>query len=785
MRSHDELLAVSGYGSRPKEFDDLIRVLDSELRLITPTDPEGKEREEDLNSQVQTGAKYYQLTHDYLVHSVWNWLTLKQKETRRGRAELLLADRSTVWNARPENRQLPSLLQWFRIRCLTQKKNWTPPQRKMMRKAIGYHAVRKLVVAILFGMFLSYMLWVVNFGGPDQAQVFRDRLLESTTADVPWIIKEMARYRRNKWLDPLLRQAYAQAEETKDSRKQLHASLALLPVDPAQIPYLYGRLLRAEPQELTVIREALFDHRQDQTERLWTLLEDPRNDQDQRYRAACALAAFDPANSRWEKVRGDVAEMLVIQKPFMIAQWTDALKSVDKWLISPLAEFLEDERRSVSERGLIASIYGTYAANIPDAYSRLEKRLTEHGEPDASPDAKVALTLTKRQLSIGLALMVMDRTEKVWPLLKHNPDPTLRSLLIDQMAPAGVNPMALWSRFENDQEASIKRAILLSLGEYGLDRLLLVERRNKTLKLLQVYRDDPDPGIHGAAEWLLRQWQMDENLKKIDRELATGKVEGKRQWYINRQGQTMVIVADAGNFRMGEGFQRHRQKIGRTFALASKEVTVEQFLKFRKEFAKYGYFKKYSPTSDCPINHVTWYEAAEYCNWLSEQEGIPKDQWCYFPNHAGQYAQGMQMAANFLQRTGYRLPTEAEWEYACRAGADTEFSYGTSADLLGKYANYGNVLSRTQPGGKLRPNDQGLFDMHGNVWEWCQDHDAQQNASKEIDDSLGVLDKEFRVVRGGSFRDYAKYVRSGSRFSTVPADRNFFGFRAARTLTTE
>ena len=66
--------------------------------------------------QVQTGQRYYQLTHDYLVPSLRDWLTRKQKETRRGRAELLLADRAAVWNARPENRQLPSLLQWFQIR---------------------------------------------------------------------------------------------------------------------------------------------------------------------------------------------------------------------------------------------------------------------------------------------------------------------------------------------------------------------------------------------------------------------------------------------------------------------------------------------------------------------------------------------------------------------------------------------------------------------------------------------------------------------------------------------
>jgi hypothetical protein len=150
MRSRADLVAASGYASRSKDFDELLRILDSEIRLITPTDPEGKEGES--SPQVPAGAKYYQLTHDYLVPSLRDWLTRKQKETRRGRAELLLADRAAVWNARPENRQLPSLWQWASIRWLTQKKNWTPPQRKMMRKATRYHVVRAAVVGVVLAV---------------------------------------------------------------------------------------------------------------------------------------------------------------------------------------------------------------------------------------------------------------------------------------------------------------------------------------------------------------------------------------------------------------------------------------------------------------------------------------------------------------------------------------------------------------------------------------------------------------------------------------------------------
>ena len=148
MRSYAELLEASGYGSRPKDFDDLLCILDNEIRLITPTDPEGKDANSDSVLQTKPGQKYYQLTHDYLVHSLREWLTRKQKETSRGRAELLLADRAAVWSARPENRQLPSLVQWLQIKWWTRKKNWTPTQKKMMAKAGRVHAVRGAVLGV-------------------------------------------------------------------------------------------------------------------------------------------------------------------------------------------------------------------------------------------------------------------------------------------------------------------------------------------------------------------------------------------------------------------------------------------------------------------------------------------------------------------------------------------------------------------------------------------------------------------------------------------------------------
>ncbi len=174
MRSREELRLASGYKDRLDDFNHLIRILDSDLRLITPTDPEGEDgrrRTEgggaandeqvsqagpgDSSLSVPSAAfrpppsvlRHYQLTHDYLVHSLREWLTRKQKSTRRGRAELLLEERSTLWNAKPESRHLPLAREWAAIRLLTKPTAWNELERRMMRQSDRKVAIRGVAVA--------------------------------------------------------------------------------------------------------------------------------------------------------------------------------------------------------------------------------------------------------------------------------------------------------------------------------------------------------------------------------------------------------------------------------------------------------------------------------------------------------------------------------------------------------------------------------------------------------------------------------------------------------------
>jgi serine/threonine protein kinase/formylglycine-generating enzyme required for sulfatase activity len=838
MRSYAKLLEASGYGNRPKDFDDLIRALDNETRLITPTDPDGKEADDGPAPQTKPGQKYYQLTHDYLVHPIREWLTRKQKETRRGRAELLLADRAAVWNARPENRQLPSLLQWLQIRWLTARKNWAPPQGKMMGRARRYHAVRcaalGLLLAAAAGAGVVIRQEVVEQRKATQAAGMVQALLNADTAQVPRIIGEMGEYRQ--WADPLLRGENEKAAAT--SRQKLHTSLALLPVDPGQVDYLYGRLLEAQPHEVPVIRDALAPHKAALLDKLWAVVESPgKGKGPQRLRAAAALAKYDPGSGRWGKAGALVVNDLVLENLVFLGLWSEAFRPVKESFLNALSDIYRDRGpERASERMLATNLLADYTADSPQVladlladadekqFAAIYPKLKEQGEQgwpllageidrklpaDVPSSDEKREKLAKRQANAAVALLKMNRPEKVWPLLKRTPpdDPRARSYLIHRLYPLGVDAGVVIKRLDEEPDVTVRRALLLSLGEFNEKELPPAGRTSLLPKLQTIYRTDADPGLHAAAGWLLRTWKQGAWLQQVngawakDRGQRAKRLEGigqlvekekgkaPPQWYVNGQGQTMVVVPGPVEFVMGspvtEARRRdqevqHRRRIARTFALAATPVTKEQFLRFRPAFAHA--LRRY-PEPTCPIGGVDWYEAASYCNWLSKEEGIPEDQWCY--EITGQVT---KLKKNYLSLSGYRLPTEAEMEYATRAGAVTARYFGETDDLLPKYEWYEkNSQERTWPVGSKKPNDLGLFDVQGNVLTWCQESYKPYPQGKEATDDKEdgpVIDSTVtRLLRGGSFLHTAVYVRSAFRDNYVPSLRvDNIGVRPARTL---
>ena len=469
-----------------------------------------------------------------------------------------------------------------------------------------------------------------------------------------------------------------------------------------------------------------------------------------------------------------------------------------------LAELLMD-----ANEARFAEIFAKFEKQVEKGLPILIGEIGRKLPPDAKYVAKDALA--RRQANAAVALLRLNQSSKVWPLLKHSPDPTVRSYLLHRLGPLGANAKTIITQLNDEPDVTIRRALILSLGEFGDNQIPPVNRNALVPQLKEMYRNDSDPGIHSAAEWLLRRWKQEDWLQQVNEEwtkdkqhrenrlagiqqlLLNDKQKISPKWYVNCQGQTLVVIPGPVEFVMGSPNREfgsndnepHKKRIEQSFAIASKEITVEQFLRFQQHrFDIEAHFS----TDEIPMK-ASWFEAAGYCNWLSEQESIPKEEWCYEPNNDGKYENGMKMASDHVQRAGYRLPTEAEWEFACRAGADTEYSFGESDELLRNYGWFWtNSSSQRHPVGLLKPTDLGLFDMHGNLWEWCQDtyrpYSPVVKAIPEIEIRTIILDNnDRRVLRGGSCLALSFLARSAYRSLNVPTTHfGDVGFRLARTL---
>lgn len=406
---------------------------------------------------------------------------------------------------------------------------------------------------------------------------------------------------------------------------------------------------------------------------------------------------------------------------------------------------------------------------------------------------------SRRKALAAVALLQLGHAEAVWPLFRHQSDPGLRTALSNQFCLLGVSPTVLLQRLKTEPDPSARRAFILCLGGYLEKAIDYQDRDSLAEALLQTYRNDPDPGIHSALDWLLRRWGHGAKVTRIDGELASQSLWEKRQWRVNKQGITLALVPGRVDSHAGlapyeaEGDARaqpqHRIHVHYSFAIATKEVTVAQFRRFwRTESTVNAYEALYSPDPEGPINAVTWFDAAKYCRWLSEQEGIPEDQMCFPP--ISEIKLGMKMPSLYLSRTGYRLPTELEWEHACRAGATTNYHFGSGSELLGQFAwHLGNSRSRAWPVGQLKPNDLGLFDMHGNIMEWClgpgmpSDSALRGKVEWYREESNEIQDTNLRPVRGGAFNCLVEEVNSSIRELRRPSLRTgSFGFRVARTI---
>lgn len=657
----------------------------------------------------------------------------------------------------------------------------------------------------------------------ERAMAQVDALMKAAPDSLSSLLDSLEPYQEQ--IAPRLRELLARQDLSDVER--LRASLALLPLDPSQAAYLRERLLSVGPDELLAVREALYPYRDQLREGLWAVLNDARRPPAERFAAGLVLAGYDPdidgdPSRQWQASAAFLTEKLleaIGSNPSSYEPLLAALRPARGILLEPLTAAFRDEQQPDSVRDFATNILVDYAADRPpvlaellldadprqfqaikpvlarsssDATTILQSELARESGPDVTERDKDHFA--RRQANAAIALLQLGVTEPLWPLLKHSEDPRLRSWLVERLAALGTDPALLAARLKNENDTTARRAIILALGSYD-PADVPAELRNAILEhCTALYPSDPDGGMHSAIEWLARRWG---ESNRLDAAAIAADSQTTPRWITAVEGHTLVVIDGRSTFKMGSPSREPQRSvaerprpmtIGRSFAMATKEVTVEQYLNFcRATKAPIPlYTRMHSPVGDGPMIMVTWYRAAQYCRWLSQQAGIPEEQMCYPP--LDEIKEGMTPYPDYLERTGFRLPTEAEWEFAARAGTTSSRSFGNSEELLSHYAYYLlNGEDRAWPCGSLKPNDLGLFDMYGNVWEWCQDRWTsywETSAKEDRPDPTPIRDSENRVIRGGSFESPAKFVRSAfhDRSEKPIAASDEYGFRVVRTV---
>ncbi|QDS94418.1 Serine/threonine-protein kinase PknB [Roseimaritima multifibrata] len=396
------------------------------------------------------------------------------------------------------------------------------------------------------------------------------------------------------------------------------------------------------------------------------------------------------------------------------------------------------------------------------------------------------LALQQRQKKLVFALFQLGYREPLLDSLRFDAGDGLRGQVI-----SGVSEMDLpvsWlcdQIHDRFQDLSVRRSCAMALALYPIDRFADDRRRLFEAQVAATYQSIRDSGLRSAIQLIARNWDFllpESELVLSSEELSS--IGDERFVILKKPGKNWLGSPPGEPGRDGVKERQIPVSIDRSFAIATTEVTLAQFREFRPDWS---YADSYTPTDDCPVIGVTWYDALKYCRWLSERENFAETQMCY--PEEDKIASGMSLPDDYLDRIGYRLPTASEWEYACRGESETGRWFGFNQDILDDHAwtaqNSGYVL---HPVANRLPNDFGLFDMLGNGMEWCQtpfEYYPHLSAEPWQDSELATFpDHEVRMETRGGAMLYQPLDARASQRNAHPAGsaRVYLTFRIARTV---
>ncbi len=438
-------------------------------------------------------------------------------------------------------------------------------------------------------------------------------------------------------------------------------------------------------------------------------------------------------------------------------------------------------------------------------------------QPSGDLSERDRLALGQRRAGAAISLLRLGEAERSFGVFAIRDDSESLTQFVHRCRVRGVTAKQLIQSLHKASDVYDRFGLLLALGDYPLMEIDLSQRDSLVLELIEAYRGDPSSAIHGAAGWLLRKWGYVQEVTNVDRTPLPYDRTENREWFVMEMSPrssgeseptsealndrtskderiyfTFIVFRpceyvmgspeDAGERQADEDL--HQVRLTRPIAVSAYEITWAQYDPLdggqtRKSLEQ-------QVTRECrpgePVFGVNWFETARYCRWLTQLVGLSESEQCYedertLPHDADGNPEQWPV---HLDRHGFRLLTEAEWEYICRCGTRTTYGFGSDARLLPHYGWFiDNSEKWAHEVGQSRPNLRGLFDVHGNVYEWCYDWYGA-DMTGQIEDPVGPASGSFRVFRGGGWYVSPAFCRAAVRLRDRPVFRSIdLGFRVA------
>lgn len=388
--------------------------------------------------------------------------------------------------------------------------------------------------------------------------------------------------------------------------------------------------------------------------------------------------------------------------------------------------------------------------------------------------------------NLSFVLMMLGHPETLEEILASKHQEELRGATLEAFGELQIPVAWLLARLANHHDLNLRRACGCALALYPQSNVSQSIDENVQTACIQILSKVRDPGLRSALNAIADAWQFE-----------IGTIPANPSYEIDSMSKNRLVIihpeepiwcgspaSEPGRDGGKEPLTSFRLK--HDFAIATHEVTVAQFLKFRPG---HKWSSGYASSLDSPVIDVSLFDAMAYCRWLSEVEGMAESDMCYPPLQA--IKPSMTLPQNYLDRSGYRLPTEAEWEHACRGGASQGRWFGFDPNRLHAHAwtaqNSDFQLHRI---GRLLPNDFGLFDMLGNSMEWSQTQYLvyprlqEESLQDPAGEKLTIEANDRYATRGGSMLYQPLDARASQRsFHSAETVRVYLSFRIAKTVS--